>query len=146
MCNGWPRMGAELLVTASAVAAAVAARSGGAGYHLHHHRRRPTKPTTPPRLSHPAHARLFARLASNLLKSGRLDDLLLASLRDGEARSVVQVSGQSEKLGVAPGLVFDWEAAVGMIAAECRRIARGGRVEELVEVMEVLAGEVFLIS
>lgn len=55
------------------------------------------------------------------------------------------VAGESEKVGAAPGSVFDGRAAMGVVAAECRRIARGGRVEELVEVMEALAGEVFLI-
>lgn len=60
-------------------------------------------------------------------------------LREGKLWNVVQVLRKVEELGIsAVGLCDDF--AVESLRRDCRRIAKSGELEELVEFMEVIAG------
>ena len=60
-------------------------------------------------------------------------------LREGNLWNVVQVLRKVEELGISAVGLCD-ESAVESLRRECRRISKSGDLEELVEFMEVLSG------
>lgn len=62
-------------------------------------------------------------------------------LRDGKGRSVVELLRKVDELGVPPLKLFDG-SAMELLVKECCRILKCGEVEEFVELMEILAGNV----
>ncbi|KAL5994209.1 hypothetical protein ACLOJK_035081 [Asimina triloba] len=69
-----------------------------------------------------------------------LSEALLRFLRAGQLPAVAEVLNRVEKLGVCPLSLFDG-AAMEMLAKECCRLVDAGRVDEYVELVEILADE-----
>jgi hypothetical protein len=110
----------------------------------------------------------YADLASKLAEQGKLQDFAMivesvvvsganasqfvaalsvelvakgisAGLKEGKVRSVIEVLRKVEKLGVSPLKLFDGSAKE-LLRNEFLRILQCGKVEEVVEFMEILAG------
>lgn len=60
-------------------------------------------------------------------------------LREGKLWTVVQVLRKVEELGISAVGLCD-KSAVESLKRDCRRLAKSGELEELVEFMEVLSG------
>ena len=84
-------------------------------------------------------------MAETLIASGvDLSQLVSAGisglLREGRVYCVVEVLTKVEKLGVRPLELFDG-STMELLSQKCRRILGGGKVEEVVGLMEILDGE-----
>lgn len=75
-----------------------------------------------------------AMLAVELVAKG-----ISRCLREGKLWSVVQVLRKVEELGISALGLCD-ESAVESLRRDCRRMAKSGELEELVEFLEVLSG------
>lgn len=60
-------------------------------------------------------------------------------LHEGKLRNVVDFLRKVDELGVPPLKLIDG-SAMELLGRECRRILKCGEVEELVALMEILAG------
>lgn len=60
-------------------------------------------------------------------------------LKEGKVRSVVEVLGKVNELGVPPLKLFDGYA-MELLGRQCSRLLKCKQVQELVELMEALAG------
>ena len=78
-----------------------------------------------------------AMLAVELVAKG-----ISRCLREGKVWSVVQVLRKVEELGISVLELCD-EPAVESLRRDCRRMAKSGELEELVELMEVLSGKLW---
>ncbi|XP_058098276.1 pentatricopeptide repeat-containing protein At5g02830, chloroplastic isoform X5 [Magnolia sinica] len=67
------------------------------------------------------------------------------SLREGKIRAIVEILGRVEKLGICPLSLFDGSARE-LLRLECCRLVDGGRLDEFVELVEILAGYGFSIK
>lgn len=114
------------------------------------------------------HLSYFADLASKLARDGKLQDFAMivesvvlsgvkgsqfaaalkvemvakgisGFLKEGNVRSVVEVLMKVEQLGVRPVELFDGYA-MELLGRHCRRLLKFKQVHELVELMEILAG------
>ncbi|GAV84190.1 PPR domain-containing protein/PPR_2 domain-containing protein/PPR_3 domain-containing protein [Cephalotus follicularis] len=114
------------------------------------------------------HLNYYAGLASNLAENGRLEDFTMIvdtvvasggvsachfvamvisrNLQEGKVRSVVEVLRSVDSLGVDPSKLFDGGFGLDLVKNECRKIVSCGRMEELVDLMEILAGFHFPIK
>ncbi|KAK3016654.1 hypothetical protein RJ639_006749 [Escallonia herrerae] len=122
----------------------------------------------------PHRLRYYAVLASNLASEGKFQDFLMLAesvivsgvrpsqfvellrielvsagivrvLREGKPRSVIEMLIGAEKLGIDSVKLFE-DSAMAALARECRRIAKCGGVEELLGIMETLAGFHFTVK
>lgn len=75
-----------------------------------------------------------AVLAVDLVAKG-----IFRCIREGKIWNVVQVLRKVEELGISAVGLCD-ESAVESMRRDCRRIAKFGELEELVEIMEVISG------
>ncbi|XP_075638048.1 pentatricopeptide repeat-containing protein At5g02830, chloroplastic isoform X1 [Castanea sativa] len=123
---------------------------------------------------HTLHLKYYANLASKLAEQGKLQDFAMivetvivsgadasqfvsalsvelvakgitVGLREGKVRSVIEVLRKVEQLGVAPLKLFDG-STMELLGNEFYRIVQCGKVEEVVEFMEILAGFRFSIK
>ncbi|KAG2690319.1 hypothetical protein I3843_09G177600 [Carya illinoinensis] len=85
-------------------------------------------------------SKFLAALSSELLVQG-----ILTCLRWGKVRTVIDVLRKVEKLRVSP-LKLANGSATELLGIECRRLMKCGEVEEVVELMAVLAGFRFSIK
>ncbi len=79
-------------------------------------------------------SQFVAALSVELVAKG-----ISAGLKEGKVRSVIEVLRKVEKLGVSPLKLFDGSAKE-LLRNEFLRILQCGKVEEVVEFMEILAG------
>ncbi|KAL6277774.1 hypothetical protein ACE6H2_021375 [Prunus campanulata] len=120
------------------------------------------------------HLSYFADLASKLARDGKFQDFAMVVesvvlsgvrgseftaalkvelvakgisglLKEGNVRSVVEVLGKVNELGVPPLKLFDGYA-MELLGRQCSRLLKCKQVQELVELMEVLAGFRFPIK
>ncbi|GMY14673.1 pentatricopeptide repeat-containing protein At5g02830, chloroplastic [Fagus crenata] len=85
-------------------------------------------------------SQFVAALSVELVANG-----ISAGLKEGKVRSVIEVLRKVEKLGVSPLKLFDGSAKE-LLRNEFLRILQCGKVEEVVEFMEILAGFRFSIK
>ncbi|KAK2977612.1 hypothetical protein RJ640_007248 [Escallonia rubra] len=122
----------------------------------------------------PHRLRYYAVLASNLASEGKFQDFLMLAesvivsgvrpsqfvellrielasagivrvLREGKPWSVIELLIGAEKLGIDSVKLFEG-SAMAALARECRRIAKCGGMEELVGIIETLAGFHFTVK
>ncbi|XP_042512454.1 pentatricopeptide repeat-containing protein At5g02830, chloroplastic [Macadamia integrifolia] len=122
------------------------------------------------------HLKYYADLASKLVEDGRLEDFLMIAesvlvsgsetetlqfaaslniklvsagilrfLRQGRVQTVVEFLNKVQKLGLSPSALFD-ESAKEFLTLECRRLLEAGKLEEFVDLMDILAGFQFCIK
>ncbi|KAF8402784.1 hypothetical protein HHK36_010875 [Tetracentron sinense] len=60
-------------------------------------------------------------------------------IREGRTKDVIRVLSKVEKLGISMTALFD-DNARKLLVGECRRLVNGGELEEVVDLMEILAG------
>lgn len=82
-------------------------------------------------------SKFLAALSAELLVQG-----ILTCLRGGKVRTVIDVLKKVEKLR-ASALKLVNGSTTELLGIECRRLVKCGEVEEVVELMEVLAGNYY---
>lgn len=80
-------------------------------------------------------AKFGAALSVELVAKG-----ILTGLREGKVRNVTEVLRKVEKLRLGPLKLADG-STMELLGVECRRIVKCGEIEEVVDLMEVLAGD-----
>ncbi|KAJ4970444.1 hypothetical protein NE237_003543 [Protea cynaroides] len=122
------------------------------------------------------HLKYYADLASKLAEDGRLEDFLMIAesvlvsgsgteslqfaaslnfklvsagilgfLHQGRMQTIVEFLNKVQKLGLCPSVLLD-ESAKEFLRLECRRLLDAGKLEEFVDLMDILAGFRFCIK